>query len=114
MTNQKSRTERAHTPGPWEVGFPDGSGQYEEGERGAWIQAKDTRTIVQGGQSEGIPIGVLSAEDARLIAAAPELLEVARLAQDVVGKHNDHADYEADFVALRAALLEVIVKAEGR
>lgn len=68
------------TPGPWRVGFDDGSGCVSKTE-GAWILRDDPDVgamsapeIVAGG-SDGIPYGVLRMEDAHLIAAAPEMYE---------------------------------------
>lgn len=68
-----------HTPGPWAVGFSDGSGL-------AYITAGDhpalrsTPIVVVSGRVDdwGVQQGVLRHEDARLIATTPKLLELLR------------------------------------
>ena len=63
-----------HTPGPWAVGFGDGSGVDE----GAYIVARDSTVVVRGGNPQGdLEFGVQLDADARLIATAPRLLAFA-------------------------------------
>jgi hypothetical protein len=74
-----TRPAAAPTPGPWAVGFSDGSGQ-------TYITAGDHPAredlpvvVVSGGEdSWGVPQGVENPADARLISAAPELLACAK------------------------------------
>lgn len=57
-----------HTPGPWIIGFDDGSGE-------SYITANQV-VVVRGGEDGwGVMNGVENPADARLIAAAPDLLE---------------------------------------
>ena len=82
-------TKATHTPGPWDIGFDDNTGHGEDGE-GAWIVARHLadinglgHVVVWGGRYEGTPIGVLTPEDARLIAAAPDLLAALEAASAI-------------------------------
>lgn len=61
-------TANKHTPGPWKAGFSDGSAP-------TYITDGADKPVVRSGQSQGLTFGVLREQDARLIAAAPELLE---------------------------------------
>lgn len=83
-----------HTPPPWAVGFPDGSGIGGPGEGGAYILAPDPAApdhliyVVSGGRDDyGLPRGVTGRTDeemaanARLIAAAPDLLAALQAAR---------------------------------
>lgn len=69
------------TPGPWRIGYSDGSGQ-------TYIlagHASNPATVIRGHSDDyGIPGGVLNPDDARLIAAAPDLLEAAVQARGVL------------------------------
>ena len=78
-----------HTPGPWKIGFSDGSGagQYDEG---IWIVAEGNNPIVRGGQDQGVPVGVVTPADARLIAATPALLEALESVLFAERKHDGH------------------------
>lgn len=71
-----------HTPGPWQVGFADGSGH-------SYITDSQGRVVVRGGyDSQGIKHGVVKKSNARLIAAAPKLLAiVARALRDGEQSH---------------------------
>jgi hypothetical protein len=89
-----------HTPGPWRVG--DG---------GSW------GAMVKDGNGDGICIpcsgrlGPTDAANARLIAAAPELLEALRA---LVANYGPPADYSAEFAILWADAEDVIAKVDGR
>lgn len=52
-------------------------------------------------------------DDARLIAAAPDLLTALRYAAEMIEKHNDEPEYELDFIELAGMLRAAIAKAEG-
>jgi hypothetical protein len=69
----------AYTPGPWRIGFPDGTGGVD-GEDGAWIIGADEEIVVAGGSHDGLKYGVPDEDNARLIAAAPDLLRAAQRA----------------------------------
>jgi hypothetical protein len=77
----------AYTPGPWRVG-----------EREAGTILNERGTVIY----RGLP--QFSDADARLIAAAPELLEALKWAATVIRPGSD----------LRAAMDAAITKAEGR
>jgi len=73
----------AATPGPWHVGYEDGSGESSivawEHEDALGLDA----TVVMGGDVEGVTMGARSQADARYIAALPPdvalaLVEAAR------------------------------------
>lgn len=84
----------SHTPGPWrlvEISGPQPS-------NGA---------IVQRGDVQGVQIAPLA--DARLIAAAPDLLAVAESVAEIVGQLG--ADACSDFPALVAQARAAIAKA---
>lgn len=92
----------AHTPGPWQSGFD------------LRVLATDDRATVVC-QVSGAPTNPVARADARLIAAAPDLLDAARLT--VLHFQRTHAsggfqgdDEHEAWAALNAA----IAKAEGR
>ncbi len=79
-----------HTPGPWEVATkPNGNG---------------TRTTVE--TEWGNFVALTGETDARLIAAAPDLLEACKAIVETYARHNVPPDaYIArDLPALRAAI----------
>jgi len=108
-----------HTPGPWKVGGQSGNpGEgleiAAEGKFIAWGSAT---------YSEDEDEDVITDEDranGRLIAAAPELLAVAKLAfdyaQDTKARFIDHWDGEdaESYDKLCDAIDDAINKAEGR
>ncbi len=68
-----------YTPGPWRIGFEDGTGWMDDDD-GAFIIGEDEEVVVAGGSHEGLKYGVLDEHNGLLIAAAPELLETAKRA----------------------------------
>ena len=69
----------SYTPGPWRIGFEDGTGWMDDDD-GAWIIGFEEEVVVVGGSHEGLKYGVPDEHNALLIAAAPELLEAAKRA----------------------------------
>lgn len=65
----------AFTPGPWKVGYDDGSGIDHEKGCFTITAAKCTQTVVWSGDSFGMVYGVRNFADARLIAAAPRMFD---------------------------------------
>ena len=64
-----------YTPGPWRV-------------NGRFVMALKEKTVCEVPQF-GVIHGKVDAANARLIAAAPELLEALRLAQSIIGHPDD-------------------------
>jgi hypothetical protein len=95
----------SHTPGPWTVGD----------KRGVWvgpvISAEDGRKGVAFvcGESDG---------NARMIAAAPELLSALRLAVSLLTRASDNGSlygrYDVDWMAMRESVQDVLNRAEGK
>jgi hypothetical protein len=78
-TMLRRTTMPQYTPGPWRIGFEDGTGWMDD-EDGAWIIGSEEEVVVAGGSHEGLKYGVPDEHNALLIAAAPELLEAAKRA----------------------------------
>ena len=102
------RTMSRHTPGPWMA-------QIAREETGFRM----VRTYVLDGAS-GDPIAHVQANgmaeeeaNARLIAAAPDLLDALRKAQSLLVELRAHELTDADDVEVMAAIEAVIVKATG-
>jgi len=93
-----------HTPGPWE--YSADWSEYYSAHKHFSLDAGDTN-IISGCGCCGSPT-ISSEADARLIAAAPDLLEACNLALNAL-KDNDWNEADGVFIALRAA----IAKAEG-
>ena len=68
-----------YTPGPWRIGFDDGTGWMDD-EDGGWIIGLDEEVVVAGGSHEGLKYGVPDEHNGLLIAAAPDLLDAAKRA----------------------------------
>ncbi len=99
-------TEFKHTPGPWKVYYPDAIGC------GLGIDTADSKTsIVVFGDEAGVyGYGEQDEANARLIAAAPELLEALQnmYACFVVGTSADAQMQAAKYAEL------IIQKATGQ
>ena len=86
----------SYTPGPWEVVTPPRGAAFGVGHKVEWAQGmKYTDTLVCQGSDKS---------NARLIAAAPELLEALKLVVDI-------ASHECASVRMAKV---AIAKAEGR
>ncbi len=96
-----------HTPGPWMI-FPDGD------IGSASVRRPDT-TVIRAGTIKGETIGVAMA-NARLIAAAPDLLEFAAnylLSQDDCIRNGDTHGCECVTCVLNRTARAAIAKAGG-
>jgi hypothetical protein len=92
-------TTTQHTPGPWLIAKPKGNGVMHK----IWRTNGDERNTGYARIAWQVP----RADDARLIAAAPDLLEAARA---LVGVFYNQEDVPLYVQKARAA----IAKAEGR
>lgn len=81
-----------HTPGPWEI---------------RWIESEDTPRYFVGTRTH-YAARAWSSEDARLIAAAPEMLEALKTAKQCL-KENRGPSMD-EFMKIQ----EAIAKAEGK
>lgn len=112
-----------HTPGPWVIGFHDGTGSGAEEDSGAYVTVPthpttsdaETILVVRGGTNDwGGAVGVVGrtqAEkeaNARLIAAAPDLLEALNKITDQMDRNRGRCD-----VATYNLACDAIEKAEG-
>jgi hypothetical protein len=96
MTTTKPTTETKHTPGPWKI--------VEQRFPVCIIEGEDGTCVV--GNVSGQPGLDGQTANARLIAAAPELLEALRdclATLDGLKRHNTNCDYVAAIQA-RAAI----------
>lgn len=95
---------RTHTPGPWEIeSYEQFVGSRNGGTATAW-------QVKRPGAS---PVQFISEADARLIAAAPDLLAAAE-AVDAVFRNSHLKHGEADaLIALHAAILKATADERG-
>ena len=77
-----------HTPGPW---ITDGPAQFAHRDRGSMVYAKSGNGhLVATLENDNSPN---HRENARLIAAAPDLLEACRvLTDEICGLHGSHSE----------------------
>ncbi len=85
-----------HTPGPWKAHYHESGNEVQRGLAGYSIQA-----------DEGIAYSISRKANAHLIAAAPELLSVARTAVNALERRGLSFEYYA------MALKQAIAKATG-
>ena len=94
-----------HTPGPWRVGTPGPNGCYTVGTKGGLMTAMIAHSINEPDQREQA-IG-----DARLIAAAPELLAAVNAvyinAVMLPGLRDEFSINRATLDKIKAALAKV-------
>lgn len=117
MNTQSTATRAAaaqpacmHTPGPWRVGFGDGSGANDND--GYCITAGDgpsadvrhVKTVVRSGVDDwGIIMGIDSEANARLIAAAPLMYSELRGCMSTLNGLLSKADLPTEWApAIRA------------
>lgn len=87
-----------HTPGPWQHEYHDGRGE-------GYILGPDGQAVVIGGRSDwGVMRGVLAPDDARLIAAAPDLLEALT---SILSEWHVRGDGRVDSATADAALAAI-------
>jgi hypothetical protein len=86
-------TQNRHTPGPWRIGKSGGSvvtdNEIEDAVGGSW--GEDAKTFYGG----NLIAESITPANARLIAAAPDLLEALRELISLIDAHLDGA-YEFD------------------
>lgn len=120
IDGRKGKGMPQYTPGPWRIGFEDGTAWMDD-EDGGFIIGEDEEVIVAGGSHEGLKYGVLDEHNGLLIAAAPELLEAAKqayrffevLAKKKVREQEHDGASASDCLEPEAILLrDVIEKAE--
>lgn len=104
------KTQTKHTPGPWRISLNNTDGQYQifqgpEDKHCAWI-ASVTQTVIDFDRRMSKEEGQANA---RLIASAPELLEIGNKISDCYGNQGGHV-YSEIIQELRRA----IAKAEGK
>lgn len=116
MTTDSSLSTDRHTPGPWEVKPVDSLDFRRPGEDGA----KDLCIVAANGICPGIVWDYLKEGEAnaRLFAAAPDMIEALREAEEALRSCYQVADYPANGkstqdMALRT-VRDAIAKAEGR
>lgn len=99
----------AHTPGPWEAGLPgeadritaDDGTKYHRRRTVAWVATHDAYRDMNNEMAQG---------DARLIAAAPELLEACEEMLSAIESLAANGEAVTRFYGWRA----IIAKAKGQ
>ena len=93
----------AWTPGPWSVGYSDGSGVDDERPYYCVVGPAET-AVVLSGDSFGVLYGITNKADARLISSAPDMLEALRVAASVLAFTTSDSKYDAAKEKIRAAI----------
>ena len=83
-----------HTPGPWTLGGPIGSGHLHGREPKFRVYAHRTLFLEVCADPDGYVRGENEA-NARLIAAAPDLLEACKVALGIIGFGAEHDQISA-------------------
>lgn len=96
-----------HTPGPWKAGRPD-MGTLVDGVESKWIYAGGKYVAVASGRVSDDWFEIMA--NARLIAAAPELLDALKLCAAVCAGETMHKD---GLIKALDTALAAIAKAEG-
>jgi hypothetical protein len=103
----------AHTPGPWSVQASEKAFCWEINhvpDRGLWSAVAEVGANALGSRK----VAAQEAEgNARLAAAAPELLDAARIALAMMGGDDDGPD-DDDMFDVWQKVRAAIAKAEGR
>jgi type VI protein secretion system component VasF len=100
-----------HTPGPWTIGVYRTTAEFREHEEHVAVMKADDQMLLA---ITGPTLDAASVADARLIAAAPELLELLKALHDkgVYGL-GDQGQRLYNRVVRVIAKAEVAVKSEG-
>ena len=102
------------TPGPWRIGYDDGSGAGEDNE-GIYIIAVGEEAVVRGGRDDyGIAHGVVCMEDAHLIAAAPDLYKQLRHLVILIEPLEHNGALQIPGLATLNAARAALAKADGK
>jgi hypothetical protein len=86
----------AHTPGPWLVSITEYEGRTKRYEV---MQAGWSRVICnvhKSGKANGYKYAVPAEDNARLIASAPDMLEMLKMLKKALGPDGDYAIARAD------------------
>jgi hypothetical protein len=90
-------SEQKHTPGPWQVAHD-------------WHDEDESLDYMRVVADSCVIANTILEDDARLIAAAPELLEALKL----IAEWADSGRHEEDFSAIGNKARAAIAKAEGK
>ena len=99
-----AKTKTEHTPGPWEV--------VATTAKGAGSQRKDIVTV-SGEWNPAFVAGDILEVDARLIAAAPEMLAALEACKEYIAVFHNAANPRANTVEVYAKARAAIAKAKG-